>query len=34
MDLLSVASPVKYLVTGAVLLVAATVDSLARRKRT
>jgi D-xylose transport system permease protein len=34
MDLLSVASPVKYLVTGAVLLVAATVDSLARRRRT
>ena len=33
MDLLGLASPVKYLVTGTVLLVAVTVDSLARRAR-
>src|SRR5207244_5850612 len=33
MDLLALASPVKYLVTGAVLLVAVTVDSVARSRR-
>jgi D-xylose transport system permease protein len=33
MELLSLASPVKYLVTGAVLLLAATVDASARGRR-
>jgi D-xylose transport system permease protein len=33
MGLLSLASPVKYLVTAAVLLVAVTVDAVARRRR-
>jgi D-xylose transport system permease protein len=33
MDLLALASPVKFLVTGAVLLLAVTVDSLARSRR-
>jgi D-xylose transport system permease protein len=32
MDLLSLASPVKYLVTAAVMLAAVTVDALAKRK--
>jgi D-xylose transport system permease protein len=33
MDLLALASQVKYVVTGAVLLLAVTVDALARRRR-
>jgi D-xylose transport system permease protein len=33
MDLLALASPVKYVVTAAVLLVAVTVDAVARRRR-
>jgi D-xylose transport system permease protein len=32
MDLLALASPVKYLITGGVLLLAVTVDALARRR--
>jgi D-xylose transport system permease protein len=32
MDLLAVSSSVKFVVTGAVLLVAATVDATARRR--
>jgi D-xylose transport system permease protein len=33
MDLLALASPIKFMVTGAVLIVAVTLDSLARRQR-
>jgi D-xylose transport system permease protein len=33
MDLLALASSVKFMITGAVLLVAASVDALSRRTR-
>jgi D-xylose transport system permease protein len=33
MDLLAVSSSVKFVVTGAVLLVAATIDAAARRRQ-
>jgi len=33
MDLLALASPIKFMITGAVLLFAVTVDALARRRR-
>ena len=33
MDLLALGSPVKYMITGAVLLVAVTIDALVRRQR-
>jgi D-xylose transport system permease protein len=33
MDLLALASPIKFMITGAVLLTAVTIDALARRRR-
>jgi D-xylose transport system permease protein len=33
MDLLSVQTPVKFMVTGAVLLLAVTIDAVSRRGR-
>lgn len=33
MDLLALASPIKFMITGAVLLIAVTIDALARRQR-
>lgn len=33
MDLLALASPIKFMITGAVLLAAVTIDALARRRR-
>jgi ABC-type xylose transport system permease subunit len=33
MNLLGLASDVKFMITGAVLLVAVTIDALARRQR-
>ncbi|HEX7973930.1 MAG TPA: hypothetical protein VF498_05945 [Anaerolineales bacterium] len=33
MDLLALASPIKFMITGGVLLIAVTIDALARRRR-
>jgi D-xylose transport system permease protein len=33
MDLLALASPIKFMITGAVLLIAVTVDAIIRRQR-
>ena len=33
MDLLALASPIKFMITGAVLLTAVTIDALTRQRR-
>jgi D-xylose transport system permease protein len=33
MDLLALASPIKFMITGGVLLAAVTIDALVRRRR-